>query len=448
MDLRYTSEEQLRLERNVERAVSLVSGAGASYPRGICLALERVVVDPTSGDVVGYEGRPGLERLFERWLELFPDDALAMVDGRLVGVRCELTTHEGEGVALRSTLGAGGQLEVSAGPSESVLDLLFAIETFDERFRRTCDALGVEWQMVALGLDPVPASPGDVDLVPEERFRLWDRYLSHTGLYAQDMMRLSASTHVSLGYDGAEPLEDQYRLAVALGPLVSFLCDNVSGWRGLSLDDTPRMARSRVWQHVDPQRCAVVPGTFEPGFSAAAYVDWVASVPSVMFTPDDGETFSTGSATVRDVMALRELSETELYRLMTGVFPTVRLNGDLQIRDADAMPPRLAAAFAAFLKGVFFDSEAFTGAYDLLVRGRTEDEVTRAYALLREDGWGATIYGIPVSTLVQRLVQLAENGLHDARERTVFHAISSLWQAHLVPKDLYAPSGSPVAACA
>lgn len=448
MDLRYTLEEEMRLERNRERAVSLVSGVGATEPRGLCLTLGRVVVDPVSGDVVPYEGSLGLESLFRRWLELFPDDGLTMVDGRLVGARCELTCREGATVRLSSTLGPGGQLEVSAGPSESVLDLLFAVETFDERFRRTCDAIGVEWQMVALGLDPVPTSPRDVRLVPGGRFQLWDEYLSRTGRYAQDMMRLSASTHVSLGYDEDEPLADQFRLAVALGPLVSFLCDNVSSWRGLSADDTPRMARSRVWEHVDPQRCAVVPGTFKPGFSAETYVDWVASVPAVMFTPDDGEPFSTGSATGRDVMALRDLSEGELLRLMTGVFPTVRLSGQMQIRDADSMPPRLAAALAAFLKGIFFDEDAFHRAYDLLVRGRTDEEVGRAYAVLRSDGWGASVYGIPVSTLVQRLVQLAENGLQDPQERTVFHALSSLWQAHLVPKDLYAPAGNRVAVCA
>ncbi len=36
-----------------------------------------------------------------------------------------------------------------------------------------------------------------------------------------------------------------------------------------------------------------------------------------------------------------------------------------------------------------------------------------------------------------RLVQLAENGLQDQEERNIFHAISSLWLSHMVPKDLY-----------
>lgn len=446
MDLRYTPEEQERLERNVERAVSLVSGLGREdESHGLTLALGRVVVDGASGHVVAFDDALGLERLFQAWERLY-DDSAVVVGGRPVGLVGSVVTADGVAVPLRVNLGPGSQLEVAVGPAESVLDLLFAIETFDERFRRTCDAMGVEWQMVALGLDPVPLNPQDVPLVPEKSFRLWDEYLSQRGRYSQDMMRLSASTFVSVDCEGPDQLADQFRLATAMGPLLSFLCDNVSSWRGLSVDDTPRMARSRVWNHVDPARCAVVPGTFDDGFSAEAYVEWVMGVPAVLFTTDDGDTFSTGSATGRDVMAVRDLSESELKRLLTIVFPTVRLNGQLQIRDADSMPPRLAAAFAAFIKGIFCDERTFRRAYDLLARGRTDREVAHAYQLLRSDGWNAEVYGIPVSTLVQRLVQLAENGLSDPRERTVFHALSSLWQAHLVPKDLYAPTA--VAVCA
>lgn len=56
---------------------------------------------------------------------------------------------------------------------------------------------------------------------------------------------------------------------------------------------------------------------------------------------------------------------------------------------------------------------------------------------LEEHGWDAKLYGLPCTTLVMRLVQLAENGLQDQEERNIFHAISSLWLSHMVPKDLY-----------
>ena len=92
---------------------------------------------------------------------------------------------------------------------------------------------------------------------------------------------------------------------------------------------------------------------------------------------------------------------------------------------------------SAFVKGVFYDADAFGRASALLVDGRTEEDVRMAYWQLRTLGWEAEVYGTPMTTLVQRLIQLAENGLTDHDERRIFHGLSSLWQSRLVPRDLY-----------
>lgn len=308
---------------------------------------------------------------------------------------------------------------------------------FDEQFVAVCDTLGVEWQLVALGVDPLGTDPAQVPLIPKSRYALMDAYLPAKGRYGRDMMRASASTQVSIDYDDGASMVAAYRLAVVLGPVVSFLCDNVSSWRGLSVADTPTMVRSRIWASVDDERCGVVPGTFEEGFGPEAYVRWLMGVQPILFTDDAGLTISTSSATTADILAMRELSQGELLHLLSMVFPTVRLKGFLEIRDADSMPPHLAAGFAAFIKGIFYDEDAFARATELVVDGRVDGDIDEAMATLRESGWDARVYGLPVTTLVARLVQLAENGLHDQAERRIFHGLSSLWQARLTPRDLY-----------
>lgn len=197
------------------------------------------------------------------------------------------------------------------------------------------------------------------------------------------------------------------------------------------------MVRSRIWENVDGERCGVVPGTFEEGFSPESYVCWLLGVRPILFTDDRDLTIATCSATEADILAMRDLSSGELAHMLSMVFPTVRLKGIIEMRDADSMPPRLAAALAAFIKGIFYNEAAFEQASLLLVKGRTDEEVVGAYGILRRHGWDAQIYGTPFTTLVQRLIQLAENGLSDPDERRIFHGLSSLWQSRLVPRDLY-----------
>lgn len=440
-DSRYTASEAERLQKNRDALCSVVAGTAAPRRpedrRTLGLELERVVIDPASGTRIAFDDVLGLSTLLEHWSRFFGADERVVVDGRLFGYAGTVDVGCGRTVGITVSLEPGGQLEASVGPSESVVDLLAALEAFDEQWVALCDELGVEWQLVALGCDPLTADPQEVPLIPKERYRLMDAYLSRTGRYARDMMRLSASTQVSIDCGAQDSVVEQFRLAVALGPIISFLCDNVSSWRGLSPEDTPSMVRSRIWDNVDADRCGVVPGTFEEGFSPERYVDWLLGVRPILFTDDHGLTIATCSATEADILAMRDLSSGELAHMLSMVFPTVRLKGIIEMRDADSMPPRLACALAAFIKGIFYDKTAFEQASRLLVKGRTDEEVALAYGVLRECGWDATIYGTPFTTVVQRLIQLAENGLSDPDERRIFHGLSSLWQSRLVPRDLY-----------
>lgn len=435
----YTPQEQQRLDRNREAMISLVRGDGRPQRLGnertLGIELERLILDPVSGQRIPFEGPLSISTLLARWERFFAPECALIIDDTLFGYEGTVTVENKE-VGISITLEPGAQLEVAVGPSNSVSDLLGAILAFDEQYAQLCQDLGVEWQLVALGTDPFTINPREVALIPKERYRLMDKALSHTGRYARDMMRCSASTQISLDCSDEQNMVAEYRLAVALGPLLAFLCDNVISWRGLSVGDTPRMVRARIWDHMDPARCGIVPGTFDEGFGAEAYVQWLMGVCPILFTDDSGLTIPTCSATEADIMAMRELSQGELFHLLSMVFPTVRLKGFLEIRTPDSMPPQLAAALAAFIKGIFYNDNAFAKAGELF-RDVSAQNVMDAQAELEEHGWDAKLYGLPCTTLVMRLVQLAENGLQDQEERDIFHAISSLWLSHMVPKDLY-----------
>ena len=405
--------------------------------REVGLELERFVIDRASGHTVAYVDEPGVHDLLERWVRFFSPEERVFIDGHLFGYAGTYDVR-GERVGIAISLEPGSQLEASVGPSPHVWALLGALETFDAQFHELTHELGVDWELVPYGFNPVVSSPTEVPLIDKERYHLMDAYLSKTGRYARDMMRGTTSAQVSIdlacGRDGVET----YQLAVALGPVLSFLTDNAPHWRGLSAKDTPRMAHARIWEAVDPARCGIVPGTFEPGFGAEAYVEWLCGVRPILFTAEDGTSRSTGDQTEADVMAERPLTKHELQHMISMVFPECRLKGFAELRTTDSMRPKLSCALAAFVKGIFYDPEVGDEASALVLRGIGADDVGQAWEELKAKGWEATVYGRPVTELVDALVALSRRGLAGDEDLELLEPLASLWAQRRVPRDLVA----------
>lgn len=407
------------------------------HPRELGLELERFVIDRTTGHTVAYADSPGIRALLETWGRFFAPEERVFIDGHLFGYVGTIDVA-GSPVGISISLEPGSQLEASVGPSTSAAKLMGALEAFDTQFAEVTREMGVDWELVAQGNNPHEDDPAKVPLIDKERYRLMDAYLSQTGRYARDMMRCSASTQVSVdlacgcGLGGRQT----YPLAVALGPILSFLADNTVRWRGLAGDACPRMVRSRIWEQMDPDRCGTVPGTFDEGFGPEAYVDWLCGVRPILFTDEAGETYSTGSATEADIMSRRLLGEHELAHMLSMVFPDSRLKGFVEIRVADSLPPKLAGALTAFVKGLFYTPDVGNDAVRLLVDDTTEQDVADAWHELQDKGWDAQVYGRPVTEVVDELVHLAERGLAGDADAVLLKALTSLWRERRVPRDV------------
>lgn len=408
-------------------------------PRELGLELERFVIDRASGHTVAYADEPGVHALLEAWSEFFAPGERVFIDGHLFGYLGTVEV-DGQQVGLSISLEPGSQLEASVGPSASAGALLGALEAFDDQFRRTCARLGVDWELVARGFNPVVADPFDVPLIDKRRYHLMDAYLGATGgTYAQDMMRTSASTQVSVDLSGGGlgtfGARKTYQLAVALGPILSFLSDNTPVRHGRPCE-RPLLARETVWTGIDPRRTGLVPGTFDDGFSPADYVDWLCGTEPILFTDENGVTTSTGHATTGDVMRDHVLSSHERAHLLSMVFPDVRLKGFAEIRTMDSLPPVQAAALAAFVKGLFYVPAVGDEAVALVVDGITENAVRAAWDALRTDGWDAVVYGRPFAELADALRALARRGLGGDPDQVLLDPLDSLWAHRRLPRDL------------
>ena len=158
----YSPTELATLRANRERLVAKVAGDGQPRRHGdarmLGLELERFVVDMQTGEGVTYLDEPGIADLLEGWRTSFGECEQVYIDGRLFGFQGSIATSEGR-TGISITLEPGSQLEASIGPSPSVAALMEALEGFDDQFAEICERLGVDWQLVALGVNPLTVDP-------------------------------------------------------------------------------------------------------------------------------------------------------------------------------------------------------------------------------------------------------------------------------------------------
>ena len=192
-----------------------------------------------------------------------------------------------------------------------------------------------------------------------------------------------------------------------------------------------------MWEEFDPARCGVVPGTFDSDFTFESYLQWVESKQPILFEGDDGTVVSTGKVLLRDFMRTRQLSRNEAARLLYNVYPYARLTDRaLQIRQSDSLRPRMAAGYLAFLKGLFCNERTVETALTALGVVRDSD-VTDAMERLRKFGWGATVYGQPMTRLTDNLIYMSRRSLSDEMDLRILSGITELWEVRMVPRDAF-----------
>lgn len=437
-----TEDKVVTYARNHGTTLSVLRGpqalkADQGEEPGLTMSLERVLVCNKRCELVPFEGPAGIEALLEQLAILCPSLARIEIEDHLMGLEGTIGLNDACTIGLEVSLGAGGQIICTAGPTSSVANALAAIEAFDRQVHVASLALDCDFELLGEGYDPLVSSPLDVPLVPRTKWTLLTAHLSQTGRYSRDVMRCGCATTVTVEHNGDRSAIVAYRLATALSPIISFLTDNVRSFRGAGARRSPRMVRSIMWDEVDPTRCGVVPETFANDFSLDTYLTWLESTQPILFTDSEGATTSTGKSTTRELMESRLITSEEAAGLLHSVYPSARLlEGTIELPKADALRPRMAAGYLAFIKGLFCTGLAVDSALSLF-GGIAEKDVALAAEALRRQGWDAMVYGQRIGTLVDNLLQVSRANLSDAYERQVVDNIAELWEVHMVPRDAF-----------
>ena len=220
------------------------------------------------------------------------------------------------------------------------------------------------------------------------------------------MMRGTAATQVSIDFCSEEDFVRKYRVAYQLMPALKLLTDNTPYFDGKPYEG--HLARTYIWDNVDPVRCGVLPDLFSENFGFESYAKYLWNLPMIFVADGDAATY-TGHKTAKELWADRELTQADIEHILSMTFLDIRLKHYIEIRVADSMPAEYVMGYLALIKGLFFDSDILA-AIQTRLPGSVE-EILRAQRAVQEKGWDAEIYGTNAKEFTHHLIEVAKAGL-------------------------------------
>ncbi|MGI6104940.1 MAG: glutamate-cysteine ligase family protein [Raoultibacter sp.] len=395
-------------EANINAIVSYFESGITPCKKALGIELEHIIVDATTNEPVSYSQDHGIEWLLE---QLKPDytDTICDAQGDILGlVRPEQAI----------TLEPAAQVEISAGPFNELSEAEAQLNDFESRLSSILEAQGL--LSLTLGYHPT-ARALDLELIPKRRYKFMNLYLSEVSKYGPYMMRGSASTQISIDYSSVEDCLRKLRLAFALVPLFSLICDNSPIFEGAPR--THELIRTKIWQECDPDRCGLIPGVMDPDFNLRSYAEYVLDTPAILIPCTNSE-WCYSEKTFGEIYAETPMETSDVEHALSMLFNDVRLKTYIEIRPADAMPVPCVLAYAALIKGLFYSEESLS-ALETLFAHVDAAAIEDAKNALMQDGYCAFVYGRPAYTYVDLIHTLAHTAL-DEKDRAYLKPLSQL----------------------
>ncbi|WP_304864254.1 glutamate-cysteine ligase family protein [Faecalibaculum rodentium] len=346
-------------------------------------------------------GHPLTASQVEDMLEVLrPDyDQAFYEDGRLIALQDAHTLI---------TLEPGSQFEVSflytrdmdqlrAWYDQAMAPVMKLVETQDA---------DVVWSG---GLPTVPAD--EIRRIDKHRYEYMEAWFARTGNRGREMMKATASVHVSIDYADEADFVRKVRAANILHPLLAFLMSNTPDYAGQ--DNPDILLRDSIWSDTDPARTGIPDGLFDEGFGYQGYADWLEQIPVILMA-DGGTYVPEPDLTVGQTGEKYGWNKAHIQHLLSMAFPDVRVKNFIEIRSADSVKPPYITAYAALIRALFYSRETVDWVLSL---AQSADEIQAAKAALRKDDWNAGIYGQPVTAVLDELDSRARQTMTSADAR-------------------------------
>lgn len=377
----------------------LLRGARLKSEWGVGLETEKLVVDRSTGEAVGYERiRELLAKLdgVGGWQGVYEQDKLIGLQGKRSAV----------------TLEPGGQLELAG---KFCCDIACSWRDLN-RYRQHIVTMGHDLGLVFLGLGVHPFTPLDkIAWLPKPRYEIMGPYMLKTGDMGQRMMKQTAGTQVNLDFSDEVDCVRKLRVAQWLSPVCYALFANSA-----ILEDQPSgclSLRGEIWSRTDPDRCGLIEQLLRPGAGLNDFVEYALDVPLYFIERQQQYIDLTQNRfTFRQFLEngwKSEQATLEDWNLhLSTIFPEVRLRPQIEVRSADSLPPRYTAAVAALYKGLLYTEQGLVGVESLFSALPAED-FRLLYQTSWRDGLHTRMKDGTLQEVAKELLQIATQSLQE-----------------------------------
>ncbi|MFM7144686.1 MAG: glutamate--cysteine ligase [Alphaproteobacteria bacterium] len=360
---------------------------------------EKPAVDRRTGLAIPFDGPRGVETILRAMADRFgwePQEER----GRVVAL-----SREGRGSV---TLEPGGQVELS-GHNFRTLH-----ETHAELVRHAAEltAVGDDLDVAFLGLGITPFSRLEqIQWVPKARYDVMGPYMLRVGSMGQRMMKQTTTVQVNVDFESEADAMAKMRVSMGLGSILNAIFANSP-----ISDGGPNgflSYRGHVWTDTDSSRSGLLPFVFEERSGFEDYVDWALDVP-MYFVRRSGAFRDMTGLTFRRFWkegcdGLRATVGDFALHLST-LFPDARLKTYIELRTVDSQPPETMLGLPALAKGVLYEPDCLTAAWDL-VKDFSWEERQALVLDAQRAGLAAPVRRWRVADLARELVSIAEEGL-------------------------------------
>lgn len=389
------ADDQTKRQDNVSAIVDYFKSGIKDSCSEIGIELEHTLVHH-DGQPVSYDNEFGQEWLLEQLLGEYPEKIIDS-EGSMVGI-------VGDHASI--TLEPAAQFELSAGPFKNLAKAKEVFGKFETELEDLTEPHGIE--VLTPGYHPTRRAV-DLKLIPKKRYDIMTQYLGAISMFGICMMRGSAATQVSIDYTSVEDCLRKLRLANACVPILSLICDNTPIFE--EVERPHQLMRTEIWLKCDPDRCGTVPGVMEYDFTLEQYAEYILDTPAMV--RNDQGALSMSAATFGEIFAERVMTTADIEHALSVFFTDVRLKKYIEIRPADAMPINCVIAYAALIKGLFYD-DASLDALDRIFSDITAQDILEAKTSLMESGYGSQVFGgRSVAEYADELISIAAMGLSE-----------------------------------
>jgi len=362
---------------------------------------EKVLVRAEDGRALPFSGPCGVEELLRRMAEHYGLEP-EIEHGRILALA---------GPHGAITLEPGGQIELSGSQCETIHE---AYAEFLSHARQVID-VGAEIGAKVLGLGMQPISRIDeIELLPKARYHIMYPYMARKGTLGQRMMKQTAGVQANLDYSDEADAMRKVRTSMGLVPILHAIFANsplsdggLNGYQSF---------RGHIWTDTDPDRCGILEFIFRGGCSFEDYAEYALDVPMYFLIRDHEyiDLTRTPGITFRQFMergfGAERATLDDWSNHLTTIFTEVRLKSYLEVRTPDSQPPALMLALPALLKGVLYDDDCLTGAWDLVKQLSFSDRLELADAA-QKFGLDARAGKVRLQELANELLSIAAHGL-------------------------------------